>query len=101
MADIEITQNLPCPFCGAAISEHDGYLLHPDNGDVVDCPLSGMSWTSDRYRAAWNTRPDSAKLEAEREIVSWLRGLNEDDNSHNHWKHIALRIERGEHRRVD
>ncbi len=40
----------------------------------------------------------SAKLEAEREIVLWLRGLNEDDNSHNHWKHIALRIERGEHR---
>ncbi len=43
----------------------------------------------------------SAKLEAEREIVLWLRGLNEDDNSHNHWKHIALRIERGEHRKVD
>ncbi len=42
----------------------------------------------------------SAKLEAEREIVLWLRGLNEDDNSHNHWKHIALRIECGEHRKA-
>ncbi len=42
----------------------------------------------------------SAKLEAEREVVSWLRKLNEDDNSHNHWKHIALQIERGEHRKA-
>ncbi len=43
----------------------------------------------------------SAKLEAERAIIDWLRNLNEDDNSHNHWKHIALRIECGEHRKAD
>ncbi len=72
----------PCPFCGAAISEHDGGLFHPDNGDVEECPLSAMSWSSDYYRTAWNTRTEYAALkasademaEALRDTLAYMRG---------------------------
>ena len=51
----ETGQLKPCPFCNAEMSEGDGWILHPDNSDVVDCPLGTISWRTGRFRAAWTT----------------------------------------------
>jgi len=59
---------LPCPFCGVHLIERDNGLFHPESDGQFDCPLGGMSWRSDYYRAAWNTRAP------QRQVIAKARG---------------------------
>ena len=74
---------LPCPFCGSTMTEANGGLFHPDEDE--DCLLSGLSWSADYYRTAWNTRaPSSLGSMSVEQICAVIDAVKSPYDHHTH-----------------